>query len=298
MRRWSGAAALGLALAACGSPAPPDGAAPSPSPPRVVSAETLNGRWLVTALDGSPPTPGEAWATGEEPLSISFAVYEPAIPEGATHLGGYNGCNMYGGPYALSEGRLVTDAVSSTARRCGVDTAVDRQEMRLMGILYSDPEIALAEDGGLLIGPPEAPLIRAERDGPGAPVFADLVGRWRLVEIDGRPAQPDARCSPDVDCPQIVFTRTADDGAEDGGPHVRGFTGCNSFGGPVRLEGGRLSAGPLVQTEIGCAADVVHQEARLLSALSAPAPVVVEDGSLRIGPVEEPLLRAVKGVVP
>lgn len=76
---------------------------------------------------------------------------------------------------------------------------------------------------------------------------------WRFVSIDGEdPVSPDA---------QLTF---ADD-------RIGANIGCNGMKGPWRIEGDRLIAGPLVQTEIYCPGSVWDQE-QALSAMLAGAP--------------------------
>lgn len=82
---------------------------------------------------------------------------------------------------------------------------------------------------------------------------------WRFVTIDGdAPASNEARL-------------TLDD--EKLGANV----GCNSMGGPWRIEKDRLLAGPLVQTEKFCAGAISEQE-KAAGALLVAAPEIEVDG--------------------
>jgi len=76
---------------------------------------------------------------------------------------------------------------------------------------------------------------------------------WRFVSIDG-----DAPASGKA---QLKFE-------ED---RIGANVGCNGMGGPWRLEGGRLIAGPLAQTQMYCEGLVWDQE-KAISALLAGAP--------------------------
>lgn len=78
---------------------------------------------------------------------------------------------------------------------------------------------------------------------------------WRFVSIDGSvPASGKA---------QLTFE-------ED---RLGANVGCNGMGGPWRVEGGRLIAGPLAQTQMYCEGPVWSQE-KAIGALLAGAPEV------------------------
>lgn len=83
---------------------------------------------------------------------------------------------------------------------------------------------------------------------------ANLVNStWRFTMIDGG--------APVSDKAQLTF--------ED--DRIGANVGCNGMGGPWRVEGTRLIAGPLVQTQMYCEGPVWDQE-KAISALLAGAP--------------------------
>ena len=91
----------------------------------------------------------------------------------------------------------------------------------------------------------------------------DLAGsHWTLEQIDG-----DAPSSP-VGA-RLSFERE----------RLAASAGCNAIGGPWRVDGLRLIAGPLVQTEMYCDGPVWKQE-RALSALLSAGPVITRDGDV------------------
>ena len=55
------------------------------------------------------------------------------------------------------------------------------------------------------------------------------------------------------------------------GDRIGANVGCNGMGGPWRVDGGRLIAGPLVQTQMYCEGPVWDQE-KAVGALLAAAP--------------------------
>jgi heat shock protein HslJ len=281
------AAALALCACAPASP-PPSDLAEASRRAAPMTPEAITGRWLVTAIDGRPPQPVEGTANGPEPLSVAFAIHEPALDEGLTHLGGYGGCNMYWAPFSITDGRLVTDSIAATARAC-INAAGD-QEARMLAIITSGAPIGFMADGALRFGPADAPLLLAVRDGPAFPLLADLEGEWRIAQAGGRRLEAGF----EQDRPAGLRFSAAGEPPETG-PRIAGYTGCNSFGGPIRLEGGRLTAGQLIQTQIGCGEVLGPQEEAILTAVSAGAPVTLTaDGSLVIGPIDAPLLRATR----
>jgi heat shock protein HslJ len=83
--------------------------------------------------------------------------------------------------------------------------------------------------------------------------------QWRLVSIDG--------AAPVSDRATIGF-RT------DG---ISATVGCNGMGGPWHVEGNRLIAGPLMQTEMYCEGPIWGQE-QALGAMLVAAPEFTLDG--------------------
>lgn len=105
---------------------------------------------------------------------------------------------------------------------------------------------------------------------------------WRITAIDGRPVPAEGRYRLDF---------TAD--------RVSGAAGCNSLGGGYRLNGNRLTAGPLISTRMACPGRMQDEQAvfRILRGpvtVSRPSEQVLElrgpSGaiSLRMVPGERP----------
>lgn len=82
---------------------------------------------------------------------------------------------------------------------------------------------------------------------------------WRFTQIDGAP--------PVSGKAKISFKKS----------RLGASVGCNSIGGDWRVEDDRLIAGPLIQTEMYCAAPLWDQE-KALNALLTSAPVIVVEG--------------------
>ena len=92
---------------------------------------------------------------------------------------------------------------------------------------------------------------------------SDLAGsQWMLERIDGdAPSLPVGA--------RLSFERE----------RLAASAGCNSIGGPWRVDGLRLIAGPLVQTEMYCDGPVWKQE-QALSALLSAGPVITREGNV------------------
>ncbi len=79
---------------------------------------------------------------------------------------------------------------------------------------------------------------------------AEPAGTWIVREIGGRPAVTEAQT-----------TLRLGEGA------VTGWGGCNIYSGLGRIAGGDVSVGMLAMTKMGCAPDVLEQEATFASTL-------------------------------
>lgn len=100
------------------------------------------------------------------------------------------------------------------------------------------------------------------------PAFAkaQAQGDWILREIEGRPAVADAQTTLQV---------------ADG--EITGSGGCNSYSGYGEIRHGRVRVGLLAMTKMGCAPDILEQEARFASALPTSARYEIDSsGMMRV----------------
>jgi heat shock protein HslJ len=110
------------------------------------------------------------------------------------------------------------------------------------------------------------------------PERPSLYGRWRILEVDGRPAQVHAGDTPRQ--PEVGF-----------GPGGYGGGGvCNGFGGVGLLVGDRWFAESPTATQMACGGEVGRQEETLFSVLSG-GPTVTWEGP------DTAVLRTGKGVL-
>jgi heat shock protein HslJ len=86
-----------------------------------------------------------------------------------------------------------------------------------------------------------------------------LLGRWRLVELGGKPALSGAG----VRVPYLVFSRDSLD-------RVVGETGCNHLSGRFAADGAHIRFSQLISTRAACGVDEGNQqESRFFAALEA-----------------------------
>ncbi len=84
---------------------------------------------------------------------------------------------------------------------------------------------------------------------------------WILREVDGRPAVAEAQ----------TIMRLSDN-------RITGSGGCNFYTGVGSIADGRVSVGLLLMTKMGCAPDVLEQEARFASALPSSVRYEIDGG--------------------
>lgn len=126
---------LALLLTGCATTTEPTGQTPD-----------LSGtRWFVTRIDDKPPL-------HDVPLMADFTT------EG--RINGDSGCNNFSGPYIQNGSTVQIGELLSTRRAC-VDSAVQRQESRLLDILQGASMARLqkgelhlrTDDGSLVLSP-------------------------------------------------------------------------------------------------------------------------------------------------
>lgn len=91
---------------------------------------------------------------------------------------------------------------------------------------------------------------------------------WRLVELDGQRVGGDG----DERVPQLTFQT-------DG--RVAGLGGCNRLAGTYRVDGDRLTLGPLAATRMACP-DAMDVEPAFVAALGRVRGWTIADGRLRL----------------
>jgi heat shock protein HslJ len=98
---------------------------------------------------------------------------------------------------------------------------------------------------------------------------ASVTGTWKLVSYG--PASSQTPAAADVDT-SIEF--------KDG--QVNGTVGCNGFGGDYKVDGDRLTFGPIMSTMMFCEGPVGDQEMGTLMVLKESATFVLDGDTLTI----------------
>jgi heat shock protein HslJ len=95
----------------------------------------------------------------------------------------------------------------------------------------------------------------------------DMSGtNWRAVDIAGYGRVAAAESS-------ITFNKS---------DQLSGKTGCNTFLGPYRLEGDRVTFGPFAMTRMMCEPEIVPQEDAFLKALATAATMDVSGNAMTL----------------
>ena len=178
-------AALLLLLAACGeddfgadppttTPAPDATATPAADPtatPTTPAQDTplANTEWILSEIAGSP-------ALDETQVTLEFT------DDG---VGGYSGCNWYGGGADISGDTIRFDDLAMTLRLCAPDS-INEQEQRFHGLLREVQHFDVSETTLTLLDADRAATLVFERREVANVNPAALAGTtWRLVSHDG-----------------------------------------------------------------------------------------------------------------
>lgn len=219
---------LALALAGCTPAAPPT---PSPTPDPWAVTEDLDGTsWLLMELNGQPPIPGSR-------ISLEFA-------EG--RVGGYAGCNWYGGPYpAPGDASTPEVTFTITARACAEPPGVLEQESAYVRALESAAARQVAGSRLTFRDAAGIGILEFEQEQLSQNNPADLVGtQWQLQSVDGQPLLPEAP-------PTLRF---------DSAAALSGFAGCRDYRGTYAATATDITLSFLEMTTMEC-----PDEARLVA---------------------------------
>jgi heat shock protein HslJ len=225
-----------------------------------------------TACSSAPPLSLDgrellltSWTANGQPVSL-LAGTQVRLSFADGNLGAYAGCNHLGGDYALSQGRLVVQALSMTEMGC--DALRHQQDERVAALLSSGPTARMEGDQLILDGSEGVAIFRDRRAvEPDLP----LVGRaWTLVTL----IEGDAAMSvPGNVTARIQF-------AEDGTVNVE--PGCNTGSGRYELGERLISFGPIALTRMACPGDRDRVERAVLEVLSGEAEYEVHGATLTL----------------
>lgn len=250
--RLLAAAGFAMLVAACAG-----GASPTPSPP----SASPGGSAPPAGFDGRAFLSTRVLVDGRERSLVPGTRIR--IDFRAGRIGASAGCNQLGGDYRIEGGllRLANAAVTEM----GCDPERHAQDEWLFDFLGRGPTVTLADDVlTLSLGTTTITLLDREVAEPDLP----LVGTdWVLASmLTGGTASS-------VPAGVVAGVHFGADG------QVSVETGCNSGGGPYRIDGDRLVFGDLVLTKRACIGPAGEVEAAVLAVLGAKEVVFGIDGS-------------------
>jgi len=168
-------------------------------------------------------------------------------------VSGSAGCNGFSGTYTTSGSSLSFGPIASTQMAC--QPPADTVETAYLANLSKTASYTVGGDSLTLLDASGAKLLIYAAAQSGG-----LTGvTWHATAINnGKQAVVSVAAGSD---PTAIF---ATDGT------ISGNASCNTYNGPVRIEGNLITIGPLVSTKMACASeDLNNQEAAFLAALQA-----------------------------
>ncbi len=241
-RTFFAVALVSLLATGCGSRGEDSASTPATDAAPVQLPAALDGRtFLSTEVTGLTLVDGTR-------VSLDFTTSDA---ETAT-LGGTAGCNRFGSPFWITDGRLQAEAFSMTEMACE-PTALMDQDSAVVAFLSAAPAISLDGDALVLTGDTiTMTLLDREVADPDRPLDGTT---WTIDTVLTSMA---ASTVPLGITPTLVF-----DGAE-----VQVDTGCNTGSAPATIDGQQITFGPLILTEVACSDEVGAFEAHLVETLS------------------------------
>lgn len=191
-----------------------------------------------------------------------WEMVAPSATFDAEQVGGFTGCNYYGGPYTVDGSTLELGEIGMTLIGCppsvaAVESAFLAALERVAGWRIEDGEL-------LLLDADEAQILRFEGGTP--------VGSWRATGLlrgeDFRNVIAGAE-----------LTATFTDGGE-----LRGGAGCNTYRSTFTTDGVKIAISPPASTKKFCAQPegVMQQEGEYLQVLSSAARFRLDGSTLRL----------------
>ena len=214
--------------------APAPAPVPPAPPPEAPAALKLTGtEYRVTAIGGQP-------VSGQRPMTVKFGE------DG--RVGGFGGCNTYGGSFGETDGKITFGDIISTMMAC-LDPRAGAQEGALYAALKGTATFAPGTDGKVLLTAGNGTQIELTPTG-----LKPLAGTsWQVETMGGTAIVAGSE-------PQITFT-------QDG--QINGTTGCNRFFGAYAQTGAQIAFSSVGMTKMACMADgIMGQEMAFTAILS------------------------------
>lgn len=197
---------------------------------------------------GGDPLAGTQWkliSLGEHDLSANPTL--TLIFGAENDLGGFGGCNSYGGGYSVDEDAFTVTEIATTLMACMDGVAMDNEQTYLAAMqtahhytLTDNRLVILVENDVQLVFVPLGVLTNT---------------RWQLVALGGEPVQGDQ--------PLTLL--------QDDIMHMGGYAGCNTITGTFAFDRlGNISFDSLASTRRACANEALSaQEQAYIAALES-----------------------------
>jgi heat shock protein HslJ len=231
----------------------------APSQPSTSDEALTGSEWELTGLYGRLPLPGTR-------ITLEF---EPG------ELGGFAGCNYYGGAFSLSPvGSLAVEDVAFSAQACDAPQGVMEQEAAFIQALYAAQGLTFTPDELVLHDSSGQILMRFRRMQTFAIDPSRLAGtRWRLTAMSRSATLPKA----------LLEGSTISLAFEDPG-QLQGYSGCRRFRGTYQVDGDDFSLTGLEMLDTFCfhPEAFLQQEGEFTTALSETTGLRLEEGRLEM----------------
>lgn len=204
------------------------------SPQEEAALLKLTGKeYRVTAIGGQP-------VSGQRPMTVKFGE------DG--RVGGFGGCNTYGGSFGETDGKITFGDIISTMMAC-LDPKSGAQEGALYAALKGTATVAPGTEGKIILTGGNGTQIELTPTG-----LKPLAGTsWQVETMGGTAIVAGSE-------PQITFT-------QDG--QINGTTGCNRFFGAYAQTGAQIAFSSVGMTKMACMADgIMGQEMAFTAILS------------------------------
>ena len=216
------------------------------------SASDLTSKvWALTELNGAP-------------LPAGVGISAQFTSDGK--VSGSAGCNRYTGTYTLSGNSITFSSMATTMMMC--DESVMAQESAYLSALGEAKTYTVKGDQLTLVGSDKTSLAVYKAESQ------DLSGTsWEATGYNnGKQAVTGA----------LEGTTLTADFGKDG--TLSGNSGCNTYSGGYKVNGDKITIGPLASTMMACSdpAGVMEQEAQYLAALQSAATYQIEGDVLQL----------------
>lgn len=190
----------------------------------------------------------------------------------ATSLGGYGGCNWYGGDFTLTGTTLKVEPMTQTLRACMEPEGATEQESAYLQLLKQAVRFQRAGDTLRLFDREKAVLVVFSGQARLSMRAEDLEdSRWVLSDWSSARRITASRPTSGIGPPRMTLA------FEDG--RTSGFAGCRNFTGSYRAEGDVIGFPTLSMVEMDCASPgMLELEGRFTTALSESSTYRLEKG--------------------